>query len=78
MMRLTVAWKLQKKGILWKVLKSLWKLRAISGGKKESLKEIDLVSKVLLNADGYEIPPLVESPFSKFDNVANERIGVQI
>ena len=36
------------------------------------------MSANFLSADDYEIPPLVESPFSKSDNVANERDEVQI
>ena len=36
------------------------------------------MSANFLSADDYEIPPLVESPFSKSDSVANERDEVQI
>ena len=36
------------------------------------------LSANFLSADDYEIPPLVESPFSKSDDVANERDEVQI
>ena len=36
------------------------------------------LSANFLSADDYEIPPLVESPFSKSDSVANERDEVQI
>ena len=37
-----------------------------------------MLSANFLSADDYEIPPLVESPFSKSDDVANERDEVQI